>query len=300
MAVEACGFIMEEITSGDVNYPIITESGAATGYYIYNVVKDPETGAEYSDMMVIMLQYTNKHEAVEESFGGDTATYNGFALAGYAFGNIVLGGYYSPESIRLVIEIAQYLMLEFADFDMSQYPVAEAGQSVLDYLINYMTSEGYSYVNKETADPDFVVNTEEVPVVNPETGEPVVDEDGNPVTELEGTNFYDEINDYLGYYSDVQYNQEGDTFSATDMYIFYRDAEAFVYDEKTGEQLFEEDGVTPKTEPYVEYTGFLVCDIDMTGFDGGYENVFNCGVGYFASTGKVLEACMTWYATKTA
>ena len=142
MAVKECGFIMEEIPSGDINYPIITESGAAKGYYVYNVVKDPETGAEYSDMMVIMLQYTNKHEAVEESFGGDTATYNGFALAGYAFGNIVLGGYYSPESIRLVITIAQYLMLEFADFDMSQYPVAEAGQSVLDYLINYMTSEG--------------------------------------------------------------------------------------------------------------------------------------------------------------
>ena len=53
-------------------------------------------------------------------------------------------------------------------------------------------------------------------------------------------------------------------------------------------------------ESFVEYTGFLVCDMDMTGFVGGYDTVFNCGIGYFSSTGKLLEACMTWFETKTA
>ena len=295
MAVDACGFYMEEIPSGDINYPIIADQGASKGYYLYSNVIDEETGEEYTDKVVVMLQYLNKEEAVEKGFEGDTATYNGFALAGYAFGNIVLGGFITQESILLVIEIAQYLNLEFADFDMSQYPVAAAGQSVLDYVISYMTSEGYSYVNKETADPDFVVNEEKV--YDEETDEPVYDEDGNPV--MEGVNFYDEINAYLGYYSEVKYNTNGDTFSAVDVYVFYKDAERQVYDEETGKPVYDEDG-NPEMEPYVEYTGFLICDMDMTGLVGGYDTLYNCGLGYFASTGKVLEACMTWFATKTA
>ena len=295
MAVDACGFYMEEITSGDVNYEIVTASGASKGYYLYSNVIDEETGEEYTDKMLVMLQYLNKEEAVEKSFGGDTTTYNGFALAGYAYGNIVLGGYFSAESISLVVQISQYLQLEFADFDMSQYPVAEAGQSALDYVISYMTSEGYSYVNKETADPDFVVNAEQA--VDEETGEPLFDENGAPV--MEGVNFYDEINDYIGFYSDVKYNQEGDTFSAVEMYVFYKDSETQAFDKETGEPLFDENG-DPVMESFVEYTGFLVCDMDMTGFVGGYDTVFNCGIGYFSSTGKLLEACMTWFETKTA
>ena len=71
------------------------------------------------------------------------------------------------------------------------------------------------------------------------------------------------------------------------------------FDKETGEPLFDENG-DPVMESFVEYTGFLVCDMDMTGFVGGYDTVFNCGIGYFSSTGRLLEACMTWFETKTA
>lgn len=260
-------YYMEEIPSGDVNYDIVTSLNAKKGYYLYANTIDSTTGEEITEYMVLLVQYLNKEVAIQEYFGGDTATYNGFAMSGYAFGNLALAAYYSAESMRIIFDIASVIPTEYCDYDMSKYPAVTEGQTALDYVIGYFESEGYSYVNKETADPEFVVNEK----VDSTTGE---------VLE-EGTNFYNEINEIVEAYASVKDSNENELFGAVDYYIFYKE----MVDETTG-------------ETFVVYAGVMVCNTNMEGYSGGYDNLFVFGYGYFNVTGAIYEALNTWYITK--
>jgi len=212
--------------------------------------------------MVIVVQYLNREEAVEKYFLGDTKLYNGFALSGYAFGNLALAAYYSPESVRLVIEISRYVSLEFCDYDKTLYPEVQAGQSALDYVVGHMVESGYSYVTKDTADPEFTVN------------EYVDETDGKTYS----TNFYDDINGYMEEYTNIE-DSNGEIYNATDCYIFYKE---------NPDEDPEEAG-----DEYI-YAGFMVCDRNIEGIIGGYDNIFVVGYGYFYVTGEILETLMTW------
>ena len=255
------GYTMEEMTKDDINYPIVEQLKASKGYYVYSSHID-ENGNEVLDDMVLVVQYLNREEAVEKYFSGDTKLYNGFVLSGYAFGNLALAAYYSPESVRLVIEISRYVSLEFCDYDKTLYPEVQAGQSALDYVVGHMVESGYSYVTKETANPEFTVN------------EYVDETDGKTYS----TNFYDDINGYMEEYTNIE-DSNGEIYNATDCYIFYKE-NPDEDPEKAGDEYI--------------YAGFMVCDRNMEGYIGGYDNIFVVGYGHFSVTGEILETLMTW------
>ena len=265
MAANYFGYTMEPLTSDDVNYPtFVTGMGADGAFYLYEILVDETTGEEYIDSLVLMVQYLNKEKAVRNYADGDTALYNGFAFNGYAFGNICFGGATSNEAVRMLQNIASVIPTETCAFDVTKYPSVNPGQTSLDYIVSTMEGLGFTAVNKETADPNFEVNTE-------------YDADGNVIEE--GVNFYEEINAIVELYTDYTDNQGNVLFSATDYYFFYKEN--------------PEDDPTTYGDEYL-YSSIMVCNVDMEMFRGGYGNVFLLGYGFFAVTGILFEVASTW------
>lgn len=304
LAAEMGGLGVEEIASEDPLFEIMDIYEAPKGFVLCSYATN-EDGEQYEENAVIMLQYLNKEEVLEKFFDGNTALYNAFSLNGYVYGNIVFSFYYMGEEDapdQLLSLVAQIIPdHEFIEFDTSEYPEVKEGQSAMDYLIETMVGQGYSYVNKDTADPNFVINEQQVPVVDEETGEELKDEDGNVITESDGgINLYEIIHNMLEANQDVPFSYDYETgktitFNTLDVYVFYRETEAPVLDEVTGEELKDEEG-NPIMETYTEFSCVFVCDTDVSEsvIYAGFNDVFVAGLGYYVVTGNILQACIVW------
>lgn len=273
-AAQYLGYIVEEMFSDDDLYPdaVLDFEGAIRAYYIYSVEVDPTTGAESIGDIIVVTQYLNQETLINNYFEGDVTLYNGCVLGGMVYGNFLGTMASSQEAFDIMYEIASVIPPSYAEFDSSVYPEPTAGQTALDYMVAYMTSQGYEYMNKEkaAAQPDFTINTV--------TDDPEA-----------GLNFNDVITKILTNYASVPTKDaEGNTvelFKAEDFYIFYK-ANPDDNEEKEGDEYI--------------YAGFLVCDREIVGYINFYEDVFLMAMGYFIISGEMYGALETWKAAQPA
>ena len=266
-AADYLGYYVEQMTTDDEYYKTaVTDLGAVRAYYAASMTKDPTTGEEYADELVIVSQFLNQ-DALKENFcEGDITIYNGFVLGGLIFGNMI-GALATEGGMEIMFNISSVLPPEYAPVDFTKYtskaPVT-AGQTSIEYLVSYMEAEGYSYMNKEraAANPTLTINAV--------TGDAT-----------SGLNFNTVINRYLAddAYGIVKDQNGNEVFRGADMYIFYKENP-------------EQD---PKTEgdEYL-YAGVIITDREVEGFVNFYGNVYLTAMGYFIVSGDIYGALQTW------
>ena len=271
-AADYFGYYVEPMAKDDDYYDsAVTQFGAVRAYYAAKMEYDETTGAEYATELVIVSQFLNQDALIAEFFEGDVTMFNGYVLGGVIFGNMI-GAMATECGMDIMYNIASILSPEYAPIDFEKYTslaTPEAGQSASEYLVEYMTAAGYSYMDKASsaAQPDYSINT-------------------NPAYETSGINFNDTItrllaDDSFGHSTDV----DGNTiFKGTDMYIFYKANP----DEDTNEYGDE----------YL-YAAVIITDRIVDDRINFYGDVYLVAMGYFIVSGEIYGALQTWQNAQT-
>lgn len=146
--IEKGVYYVEKIAVDDEEYSVfVTEiDGAVAAYRVYD-------GAtlEDSSTYIIVTQFATI-EKLMFALGVDEELYNGYAMFGMSFwNNFAVTGYESADDTILFENIAYLLPPTFVAPNIELYPVANQGESLIDYLVKYYVETlGFSYVNKDT------------------------------------------------------------------------------------------------------------------------------------------------------
>lgn len=139
-------YYVEKIPVDDEEYSAFVEEldGAVAAYRVYDAAT-----LEDASTYVIVTQFATTEKVV--ALLGDAELYNGYAMFGMqVWGNFALTGYESVDDSVIFENVTYLLPSIFVAPDTSLYPVVEEGESLIDYLIRYFESIGFSYVNKDT------------------------------------------------------------------------------------------------------------------------------------------------------